>query len=87
MDKSFAIPISRRSFMKMMGLAAAGTVLGLKDDAARVEAASSMINAMDFNNAELPVLFHADVCVVGGGSAGTAAAVSAARKGAKVVLV
>ena len=86
-DKSFAIPISRRSFMKMMGLAAAGTVLGLKDDAARVEAASSMINAMDFNNAELPVLFHADVCVVGGGSAGTAAAVSAARKGAKVVLV
>ena len=43
MDKSFAIPISRRSFMKMMGLAAAGTVLGLKDDAARVEAASSMI--------------------------------------------
>ena len=86
-DKSFAIPISRRSFMKMMGLAAAGTVLGLKDDAARVEAASSMINAMDFNNAELPVLFNADVCVVGGGSAGTAAAVSAARKGAKVVLV
>ncbi|WP_051650045.1 FAD-dependent oxidoreductase [Selenomonas sp. AB3002] len=87
MDKSFAIPISRRSFMKMMGLAAAGTVLGLKDDAARVEAASSMINAMDFNNAELPVLFNADVCVVGGGAAGTAAAVSAARKGAKVVLV
>ena len=87
MDKSFAIPISRRSFMKMMGLAAAGTVLGLKDDAARVEAASSMINAMDFNNAELPVLFDADVCVVGGGVAGTAAAVTAALKGAKVVLV
>ncbi len=31
--------------------------------------------------------FNTDVCVVGGGAAGTAAAVSAARKGAKVVLV
>ena len=87
MDKSFAIPISRRSFMKMMGLAAAGTVLGLNDNGAKAAAASSMIQTMDFSNAELPVLFNADVCVVGGGAAGTAAAVSAARKGAKVVLV
>ena len=42
---------------------------------------------MDFGEAELPVLFDVDVCVVGGGSAGTAAAISAARKGAKTVLV
>lgn len=87
MEKSFAIPISRRNFMKLMGLAAAGTVLGLNDNGAKAAAASSMIQTMDFSNAELPVLFNADVCVVGGGAAGTAAAVSAARKGAKVVLV
>ena len=87
MGNSFAIPMSRRSFMKMMGLAAAGTVLGVKGDAAKAEAASPTISTMDFDNAELPVLFDADVCVVGGGVAGTAAAVTAARKGAKVVLV
>ena len=82
MDHSFAIPMSRRSFMKLMGLAAAGTVLGVKGDTARAEAASAMTYRMDFDNAELPVLFDADVCVVGGGAAGTAAAVSAARTGA-----
>ncbi len=87
MGNSFAIPMSRRSFMKLMGLAAAGTVLGVKWDAAKAEAASPTIATMDFDNAELPVLFDADVCVVGGGVAGTAAAVTAARKGAKVVLV
>jgi len=87
MKKSFSIPMSRRSFMKLMGLAAAGTVLGVKEDAAKAEAASPVIPAMDFDNAEIPVIFDADVCVVGGGAAGTAAAVSAARKGAKVVLV
>ena len=83
MGNSFAIPMSRRSFMKLMGLAAAGTVLGVKGDAAKAEAASPTISTMDFDNAELPVLFDADVCVVGGGVAGTAAAVTAARKGAK----
>ena len=87
MEKSFSIPMSRRSFMKLVGLAAAGTVLGVKEDATKTEAASPMISMMDFGNAELPVLFDADVCVVGGGVAGTAAAVNAARKGAKVVLV
>lgn len=36
---------------------------------------------------DLPVLCAAEVCVAGGGPAGTAAAVSAARNGARVVLV
>ncbi|MBP3689945.1 MAG: twin-arginine translocation signal domain-containing protein, partial [Schwartzia sp.] len=31
MEKSFSIPISRRSFMKLAGLAAAGAVLGGAD--------------------------------------------------------
>ena len=53
MEKSFSIPMSRRSFMKLMGLAAAGTVLGVKGDAAKAEAASPTISTMDFDNAEL----------------------------------
>ncbi len=87
MEKSVSIPMSRRSFMKLMGLAAAGTVLGVKEDVSKAEAVSSVTYTMDFGQAELQVLFDVDVCVVGGGSAGTAAAVSAARSGAKVVLV
>ena len=87
MEKAFAIPISRRDFMKLAGLTAASSLLGIKDDAAKAEAASPAISALDYSKANLPLLFNVDVCVVGGGSAGTAAAVTAARKGAKVVLV
>ena len=87
MEKSFAIPMTRRNFMKLAGLAAAGTLLGAKDYAAKAEAAAPAIHTADYGEAELSVLFDTDVCVVGGGSAGTAAAVSAARKGAKTVLV
>ena len=85
MDKSFLIPLSRRSFMKLMGAAAAGTLLGSSMETGQAVASST--TAMNFTEAELPVIFNVDVCVVGGGSAGTAAAISAARKGAKVVLV
>jgi len=85
MEKSFSIPMSRRSFMKLMGLAAAGTVLGHGAEA--VQAAAPPVPAVNFSDVDLPVIFHKDVCVVGGGSAGTAAAISAARKGATVVLV
>ena len=87
MEKAFAIPISRRDFMKLAGLTAASSLLGIKDDAAKAEAAPPAISALDYSKANLPILFNVDVCVVGGGSAGTAAAVTAARKGAKVVLV
>lgn len=87
MDKSFSIPMSRRSFMKLAGLAAAGTLLGGGADDRKAGAAAPPTPAMDFGEAELPVLFDVDVCVVGGGSAGTAAAISAARKGAKTALV
>ncbi|MBR5909086.1 MAG: FAD-dependent oxidoreductase [Schwartzia sp.] len=87
MEKSFSIPMSRRSFMKLAGLAAAGTLLGGGTDGRKAGAAAPPTPRMDFGEAELPVLFDVDVCVVGGGSAGTAAAVSAARKGAKTVIV
>ena len=85
MEKSFSIPMSRRNFMKLMGLAAVGTVLSSGTDA--VQAAAPPAPSLDFGGVELPVIFNTDICVVGGGAAGTAAAISAARKGAKVVLV
>ena len=39
------------------------------------------------NEKELPICYECDVAVVGGGVAGIAAALSAARQGAKVALV
>lgn len=87
MEKSFSIPISRRNFMKLMGLAAAGTVLGTKADTPKAQAAAPATTAVNFAKEELPVLFNVDVCVVGGGAAGTAAAITAARRGKQVVLV
>ena len=42
---------------------------------------------MSYAGKEIPVLFFVDVCVAGGGPAGTAAAIMAARNGAKTVLL
>ncbi|SFA76612.1 FAD-dependent oxidoreductase [Selenomonas ruminantium] len=81
-EKSFALPISRRDFMKMTGMAAAGLVMGSSIPAEAKGAAT-----MDFGQEKLPVLYEADVCVAGGGPAGTAAAINAARNGAKTVLI
>ena len=87
MEKMFSIPISRRDFMKFAGLTA-GAILGGTVDNAKVEAAEkSSTPTFDFNTADIPVLCAADVCVCGGGPAGTAAAVTAAKNGAKVVLI
>ena len=36
---------------------------------------------------DIPVKYHADICVIGAGPAGIAAAVSAARLGKKVILL
>ena len=82
MEKSFSIPISRRDFMKLMGVGTMGMLVGT--EAHSGEAAAGQ---MGMSGEGLPVLFAADVCVVGGGAAGTAAAVTAARRGSKVVLV
>ncbi|SFH68821.1 FAD dependent oxidoreductase [Selenomonas ruminantium] len=82
MEKSFSIPISRRTFMKLVGMGTVGMLAGAA--APGGEAAAAPLGA---SGEGLPTILTADVCVVGGGSAGTAAAVSAARKGAKVVLV
>ncbi len=87
MEKSFTIPMTRRSFMKLAGLAAAGTLLGTGAGGGKAEAAAPPPPEVDFSEMDLPVLFNVDVCVVGGGSAGTAAAINAGRRGAKTVLV
>ncbi|MBQ9497979.1 MAG: FAD-dependent oxidoreductase, partial [Selenomonadaceae bacterium] len=85
MEKSFLIPISRRDLLKLAGVTAVGTVLGSNKNSAA--AAPAPPQKFNFNEAQLPTLFRADFCVVGGGPAGTAAAVTAARNGASGVLV
>ena len=82
MEKSFSIPISRRAFMKLVGMGIVGVLTG-----AAVHSSKAAAAPIGASGKGLPTLLSADVCVVGGGAAGTAAAVSAARKGAKVVLI
>jgi len=82
---NFQIPISRRDFMKLAGLTA-GAVVGGNFETEKVSAATVEKSSV-FDNANIPTLLTADVCVCGGGPAGTAAAVTAARNGLKVVLI
>jgi len=82
MEKSFLIPISRRDLLKLAGLTAAGAVISTNN---HVEAAPAQNFNLDAD--KIPTLLRADICVVGGGCAGVATAVTAARNGAKVVLV
>lgn len=88
MEKSFSIPISRRDFVKMAGMAAGAMACGAAG-AYQTEAAGKITSGdtVSYGGKEIPLLYSADVCVVGGGPSGTAAAINAARKGAKTVLV
>jgi len=90
MDSSFEIPISRRDFMKMSGMAAAGEI------AANTAGEPGIVSAtagdrengtIKYAGREIPVLYSVDVCVAGGGPSGTAAAVMAARNRASTVLI
>lgn len=85
--KSFSIPISRRDFVKMAGHAAAGDFVG--GGTPRVASASEGTDGdtLEYAGREIPVLYDTAVCVIGGGPAGTAAAIQAARNGAPTVLV
>ena len=89
MARSFSIPISRRDFMKIAGLTAAGAMFsGGGGDLPEVEAAEKVSGeTVKYAGKKIPVLYDVDVCICGGGPSGTAAAISAARKGAKVVLL
>ena len=85
----FSIPISRRDFFKIAGLTTAGAILSNSIDTKPVEAAEKNLSAgtVKYAGKEIPVLYDVDVCVCGGGPSGTAAAINAARNGAKVVLL
>ena len=89
MDKtSFSIPISRRDFMKIAGLTTAGALLSGNVETSKVEAAEKISGKnIKYAGKNIPVLYNVDICVCGGGPSGTAAAISAARNGAKVVLI
>jgi len=81
-SKKFSIPISRRDFMKLAAISAAAIAAG-GENLPKAAAATPSVK-FDTN---IPVIFDTDVCVVGGGAAGTAAAVSAARQGAKTLII
>ena len=86
MEKEFTIPISRRDFMKIAGLAGIGTILSnVNNESQKVEAATE--NFTTFEAGKIPILIEADVCVVGGGPSGTAAAINSAKNGLKTVLI
>ena len=87
--KSFSIPISRRDFVKMAGMAAAGTLVGTGGGESRAAEASDGHDGdtVKYAGKKIPVLYDMDVCVIGGGPAGTAAAINAARNGALTVVV
>ncbi|MBR5912794.1 MAG: FAD-dependent oxidoreductase [Selenomonadaceae bacterium] len=70
--------------MKLAGLTTAGLFLSGSSNSPKVEAAEKVVK---FDAKNIPTLMSADVCVCGGGSAGTAAAICAAQHGAKVVLI
>lgn len=84
MEQKFLIPISRRDFMKFAGLTATGMFLS---DAEKKVSASPATTNVHIDGANLPVLYNVDVCVCGGGCAGVAAAVTAAKNGLSVVIV
>ncbi len=90
MERSFSIPVSRRDFMKMAGLAAAGALAGsVGGVSGRAEASegNDAIDTIKYAGKKIPVLYDTDVCICGGGPAGTAAAINAARNGVMTVLV
>ena len=85
--QSFSIPISRRDLLKLAGVTAAGIVLS-GSEAVHVDAAENISgNTIKYAGKKIPVLFAADVCICGGGPAGVAAAVNAARNNVYVVLI
>ncbi len=87
-------PIRRRTFLKstaLGGLAGAGALGGVSNDASAQSSAESSGHAAAQTCHEaardIPVVEHADVIVCGGGPAGIAAALAAARSGASTRLI
>ncbi|MBR1553659.1 MAG: FAD-dependent oxidoreductase [Schwartzia sp.] len=70
-------------------MAAAGALVGPGGGKPRVAEAADGPggDTVKYAGRKIPVLYDMDVCVIGGGPAGTAAAINAARNGALTVLV
>ncbi|MBP3689694.1 MAG: FAD-dependent oxidoreductase, partial [Schwartzia sp.] len=70
-------------------MAAAGALVGPGGGEIRVAEAADGLggDTVKYAGRKIPVLYDMDVCVIGGGPAGTAAAINAARNGALTVLV
>ena len=89
MERKLAISISRRDFMKMASMAVGTLAVGGAEGRGGIaEAApSTSYGTIQYAEKKIPVLFDVDICVCGGGPSGAAAAINAARRGAKTVLV
>ena len=74
METSFLLPISRRDFVKMAGMAAGALACGAAGAPGQAEAGELSVSGEQIKYAgkNIPVLFSVDVCVAGGGPAGTA---------------
>ena len=88
MEKNFSIPISRRDLLKLAGITAAGVMLSGSSSDSHVEAAEKISgDTISYAGKKIPLLYSVDVCVCGGGPAGVAAAVNAARNDVNVLLI
>ena len=84
--------MDRRNFLKVSMFGAGATMIGVPEILSKEPTKRSplRLEANGWLNQparEIPVVAEADVVVLGGGPAGVAAAVSAARNGAKVILL
>ena len=82
--------MDRRSFIKIGALGTVGMALGGQDAQAKARKVSTPLEVSGYVREParmIPVVDSADVVVVGGGPAGFAAAVAAAREGADVLLL
>jgi hypothetical protein len=80
--------LRRREFFKTIPLAAAGTMAcGLAQADATASSDNAPLGTVRESPRETPVAHECDLCVIGGSATGVAAAVAAARLGARVAIV